>query len=116
MKPRIYIAGKMRGCPHYNFIAFDTAKLHLQEQGWHVISPADIDRLFEGWPLYPPEGAVFEGDAATRFIRRDLDLLLSLNPATDAIYLLKNWELSRGARAEKAVAEFRGLTVIYEGD
>jgi hypothetical protein len=32
----------------------------------------------------------------------------------DAVYLLKGWEKSKGALAEKATAEALGLEVMYE--
>ena len=40
----IYIAGKMRGIPYYNFPAFDAARDRLRECGFSVVSPADLDR------------------------------------------------------------------------
>jgi hypothetical protein len=104
----------MRGKPYYNFPAFDAAKHDLEAAGWHVISPADIDRLFEGWPLYPPEGIEFHGDAYSRFIRRDIECLLSMTPEVDAIYLLNGWEASKGANVELAVAKFRGLRTYFQ--
>ncbi len=43
-KPTIYIAGPMSGYPQYNFPAFDEARDELRENGWQVVSPADMDR------------------------------------------------------------------------
>lgn len=114
MTPRIYIAGPMRGYAFFNFPAFDEAADALRRQGWHVISPTDIDRLFEGWECAPPADSVFHGDACSRFIRRDIECLLNMTPEVDAIYLLQGWAASKGARVEKAVAEFRGLRITYE--
>ena len=111
---RAYLAGPMRGYPSYNFPAFDRARDLLASQGFIVISPADMDRLYEGWGEAPPEGIEFTPDECARFIRRDLEVLLTLTPEIDAIYMLRGWETSKGARAEKAVAEFRGLEVLYE--
>ena len=48
-KSKLYLAGKMRGCEHFNFPAFDGAKARLETE-YHVVSPADIDRMFEDWP------------------------------------------------------------------
>lgn len=51
MKKTIYIAGKMRGVPYYNFPAFDAARDRLAALGFEVISPADMDRAagFDPW-------------------------------------------------------------------
>ena len=34
----------------------------------------------------------------------------------DAIYLLDNWQDSNGAKEEKALAEAKGLKIMYEVD
>lgn len=44
MKKSLYIAGKMRGLPYYNFPAFDKARDRLVALGFEVFSPADMDR------------------------------------------------------------------------
>ena len=43
-----------------------------------------------------------------------MDICLAMVRSADAIYLLNQWEESVGARAEHALAEKLGLTVIYE--
>ena len=98
---KLYVAGPMRGIDLFNFPAFDLAKAEMTRAGWHVISPADMDRMFEAWPTkYPPEDFnPSEGDFK-RFIRRDLNLLLEFEPEFgDGIYMLV------GGRSRKA----RGL-------
>jgi hypothetical protein len=101
-----YIAGPMRNCgPSYNFPAFDAARDRLRAHGWFVISPADLDRVHEGWGACPPANLVVDHALKTRCIRRDLDALLSFDPETDVIYLLRGWEASAGARVEKALAD-----------
>jgi hypothetical protein len=112
----IYIAGKMRGVPYYNFPAFDKAKPYLFNTGYgRVISPADLDRVHDDfdalklpadtdWNAIPPN---FDFDAC---IERDIQAVKEC----DAIYMLKGWEDSKGARAEKALAEWLGKEVMYE--
>lgn len=86
---RTYLCGPMRHRVLFNFPAFDAAATDLRAQGWHVISPADLDR-------------------AAGF---DLEALLSC----EAIHLLPGWEASKGANAELAVAHWIGLKVFdYE--
>ena len=110
---RAYIAGPMRGYDNYNFPAFDAAYVDMIGREYIPVSPADMDRMYEGWDLYPPETGFDSGDLK-RFIRRDLAVILDLDPATDIIYMLKGWENSKGALVEKALAEFVGLEVVYE--
>lgn len=43
-----------------------------------------------------------------------MDICPAMVRSADAIYLLNRWEDSVGARAEHALAEKLGLTVIYE--
>lgn len=44
-KKRVYIAGRMRSVPWFNFPAFDAARDRLAELGLEPLSPADMDRL-----------------------------------------------------------------------
>jgi hypothetical protein len=117
MKPlTIYIAGPMRGIPFYNFPAFDAARdmLYCIHPGATILSPADMDReaKFDAmkcpadtdWNAIPPRFDFLE------CVRRDLDAVRSCT----MIYMLAGWEKSSGARAEKAVAEWMGATIIYE--
>ena len=110
---RIYISGPMRHRRHYNFPAFDEAAERVRAQGNKAGNPADLDREMGfdpsglpddwDWSEYPP------GTDAGEFVDRDLDALATC----DAILMLPGWEKSKGATAEHAVAEWRGLTVLY---
>lgn len=114
---RGYISGGMHGHPRLNFKAFDTARDHLHAQGYVPISPADLDRVAEGWAFYPPEGLVLSDQQRLNFLMRDLQVIAGLvRIRGDFIYMLKGWESSKGAPAEKALAEFMGLGVVFETD
>lgn len=112
---KVYIAGPMRGKAHFNFDSFDHAAEKLKADGWVAISPTDMDRVYEGWEWYPPEDLKVDHGLKIRCISRDLALLITFDPTTDAIYLLKGWEDSKGALTEKALAEFLGLTIMFQG-
>jgi hypothetical protein len=111
-RKRVYVAGPMRGIRFYNFGAFDAASAWLRVQGHDVVNPADLDRdtgfdpytlpNSHDWSTTPPG---FDMKACRR---RDLDAL----ETCDAIYMLNGWWNSRGARAEKAHAEWIGLEVM----
>lgn len=95
-----YLAGKMRGIPKFNFPAFDAAAKDLREQGWEIISPADIDRE-HGFDPEKHDESYFPMNI---LIRRDIEAVLK----QDAIILLPGWEKSVGANAELAVAKWAG--------
>ena len=106
----IYVAGPMRRYKDFNFPAFDRARDLLLAQGWNVISPADLDRArgIEGIGMSGFEE--FPQEQIEEFVREDIDSVIKAS----AIYLLRGWENSHGARAEKAVAEWLGREIIFE--
>jgi hypothetical protein len=109
---KVYIAGPMTSYPNLNFDSFDEACERLIDGGDIPISPADLDRLHEGWDCYPPEDLVADKEYHRRVMRRDINTIFEC----DAIYLLNGWKSSAGARVELALAEYLGLEVMYEED
>ena len=106
----IYVAGPMRGYPRFNVDAFDAAARKLQNAGWRVFNPAQMDRengVDHDNPTITDEGK-------RECIRRDL---LAIIDHCDAIALMPGWEKSKGVKAELALAEFLDLKVIkLEGE
>jgi hypothetical protein len=112
----VYIAGKMRGIPYYNFPAFDSMRDRLLALGYNVISPADGDRDagFDPTGMPPdsdwtaiPEGFDF-GDC--------FDRCVAAVKRCDVILLMNGWRRSRGARAEHALGVWQGKVVLYQRD
>lgn len=107
-RKRIYVAGGMTGYDDYNFPTFYAASESLERQGWEAVNPAQLD-VDAGYTLERLKQ--FLPDELQKFlhgaIKRDLEAL----ETCDAIALLPGWKSSKGARAEKAVAEWRGLEV-----
>lgn len=91
---KIYIAGPMTGYPDYNRAAFNAKASELMSEGHIVLNPAVLP------------GGLCQSEY--------MDICLAMVRSADAIYLLKGWEASAGARAEHAMAEKLELTVIYE--
>jgi len=98
---RIYLSGPMRGHPDFNKPAFAKAAKILRELGHFVFSPGESDERLELLGVEITARSVFEVDM--QYICR----------YADAIAMLPGWEGSKGARAEKALAEAIGLEVIY---
>ena len=109
-RKRVYIAGKMTGIPFFNFKTFDLAKAAIEQRGHIAISPADLDRDSGFDALLLPETHnwnITPADFDMRDARRrDIEAIESC----DAILLLDGWEESKGARAEKAYADWCGIS------
>jgi hypothetical protein len=96
---KIYIAGPMTGLPKNNFPAFDAATALLKDLGHWPISPADLDRCFG-----------HDANKLDDSIRRDIEAIMQ----SDAVYMLCGWEKSTGAKAEHALAVWRGMAILYQ--
>ena len=97
----IYIAGPMAGILDYNAKAFYAACDKLRADGWMPINPVAFNGVFGRDPTGKLLDAVCESERAAI-------------PFLDAIYLLKGWENSKGAKRELEVALKHGLQVIVE--
>lgn len=123
---RIYISGPMTGCPDHNRHAFDAAENRLTAQGYFAINPVNISCTF-GTPEELAEafaaayakpgqnvGSYEAHDRKTRLANAVMDADLAAVRSCDAIFLLKGWEQSRGAKKELAEAIAHGLEVMLE--
>lgn len=105
MSKTIYIAGKMSGEPNLNWDAFDRKEAELTNQGWTVVNPARLDREAG----IDPNRVMDEYDY-TECALRDVEALLSC----DAVYFMADWQHSRGASWERALAKHNDLRRFYE--
>lgn len=95
-KPKLYIAGPMRGKENGNKPAFYRAAAKLRAMGHTAVNPWELD--------------VEEGKPIGVYMATDLPALLGC----DGVALLKDWEESQGARIEALVAAECGLKVMSE--
>lgn len=106
---KIYLAGPMRGIPKFNFPAFTHAANRLRNKGFEVFSPAE-----KGAEADLKDDPTLQ--ESLRFRRSvfalDMDWIAK---NADAVALLPGWEQSAGARAERALAEAIGLSIIILG-
>lgn len=116
----IYIAGPMSGYLEFNFPAFFSAADYLRSIGWEVFNPADKSNE----KAVTKHSSFGEGDGIALIssgwdfraaYKWDTDRVIS----ADAIYMLKGWEASPGARGEHAVAmamksKYPDYEIIYE--
>ena len=112
-KDLLYLAGPMRGYKDFNFPAFDECQHYLELAGFHVVNPAEQDRI-NGFDPTGLNGEDYELEALDFDLRealsRDFDWIIN---HVDAVVMLPGWEKSRGATTEKFVAELVGVEVMY---
>lgn len=96
---RIYLSGPMRGLPDDNFPAFNEAAALLRADGHFVFNPAES----------PPE--------INNNIRRCFEVdTYYLCTSAELVVLLPGWQQSKGALAEKALAEAMNIPWIEYAD
>lgn len=94
---KIYISGQITGIAYDKATElFAQAAAALQAKGFRVVNP-----LNNGLPA----GAPWE-----RHMVADIELLFGC----EAIYLLANWEGSKGAKIERFIAQATGKQIFYQ--
>jgi len=114
-KPTIYVAGPMRNYENYNYPAFDERANILDQYGWVVVNPAQMDRN-DGKPMadpmsFSPDTNYEDHEFMRLALRRDM---VAICEECTAIYMMAEWEKSRGAKAEWHLAKALGLDIYYE--
>ena len=90
----IYISGRISGTTDF-FARFKAAEEKLVKMGYAPLNPVLNEPMGETWEYY---------------MRSDIKKLMECN----AIYMLKGWWKSRGARLEWLIARSLKFKVIYE--
>lgn len=121
---RIYISGPMTGHPKLNRDAFRAAAVKLRKNGHFVVNPHELSTLFGplneiDWSFKAVRGELgvgvgLEYEVSPRLANAVMDADLAAVRSCDAIYLLKGWEDSRGAKKELAEAVKYDLMVLLE--
>ena len=117
---RIYLSGPMTGLSDLNRPAFDAAEKRLTAQGHFVINPHRISELFgTAAEIAKAFQSHYYEESRHPFAEAIYESVMSADLAAvrscDAIYLLRGWESSRGAKKELAKALAHGLQVMQEG-
>lgn len=128
MKSKVYIAGKMRGVPYFNFPAFDKARNRLLNLGLTPLSPADMDRAagFDPYTMFDEHLVALAADGGPscwNTVPPSFDLAAAISrdnaaiddPETVAIYIIHEG-ISGSAGGIVAIerAMKRGLVVLFD--
>lgn len=89
----VYVAGKVTNLPNYREV-FKEAVTKLENVGCICMNPAELPEGFP-WEAYMP-------------------ICYAMIDQCEAIYLLKNWKDSKGAKMEYDYAVAHGKIIIYE--
>jgi hypothetical protein len=114
---KFYLAGPMTGYPKFNFPLFDAAAKMLRDQGYDIVSPAELDSPeLREIALQSEHGTPGEHEAAGHtwgdLLARDVKIIAD---SCQGIALLPHWEKSRGARLEAFVGVLRNLEFMSVG-
>jgi hypothetical protein len=104
---KIYIAGPMTGLVNYNFFNFFRIEKKLLKEGYETINPA-----YESLSICNKLNKKLEEVDYNIFMEHDLSVLKKC----EAIYMLKNWEHSKGANLEYGYAIKHNYIVFFESD
>lgn len=117
---RVYISGKIgeTEISETTRKKFAKAQTELEAKGYEVFNPTSEEwhrHLMHGYgaeiqqAIAPPGGPI---SMYAYFLLRDLMALAT----KDAIYMLRDWTKSHGARTEHEFAKANGLEILYEED
>ena len=94
---KLYISGAITGTTDYMDRFYCTQRF-LEEQGYTVINPADVNSRL-------PEDTTYEQYMSVCMVLLDM---------AEGIFMIKGWEKSCGANRELGYALAKGKVVIYE--
>ena len=108
----VYLAGPMSGYTEFNFPEFDHVARHLRDDGYAVISPAELDRA-DGFDEKGCTGnEALSVELRQRFARNDITAILQ----ADEVVMLPGWRHSTGATNEARIASWLGTPISEWGD
>lgn len=93
---RIYISGKISGIEAEAEQIFQDAETELIKQGYEVVNPMKLNHQHDkSWHSY---------------MKEDVKALCDC----DEIFMLSNWDKSKGALIELTIAMYLGIKVKYQ--
>lgn len=114
---KYYLAGPMSGIKQFNIPAFDAATFALRGNGYHVISPAELDSPEVREAAMASEtGAHKDVDSIETWgdmLARDVKIITD---EMDGLIMLPHWQRSSGAKLEAYVGVLaKKKFYLYQG-
>lgn len=110
MNNRVYIAGKVTGDPDYK-AKFEKAEEKVRD--FAFFDRQGVKAAIAGWFNFEPVSPAAFIPEGTRWHIAMPRCLLRL-AFCSYVYMLKDWQESRGARKEHSLAQFLHKQIIYE--
>lgn len=113
-----YISGPISGLTNGNYDAFMNAQRKLELDGYIVVNPHEINRdIYNKWEkISKPDSSVelqkHNNKMWCEFMRSDIKHLVDV----DCVFLLDNYETSRGCRLEIVIAQKLSIPIYYMRD
>lgn len=113
-----YISGPISGLANGNADNFMRAQRKLEHERYIVINPHEIGRdLYEKWsktkrPDNEIQARDYDNTMWCEFMKHDIKYLVSC----DCVFLLDNWETSRGCKLEILIAQKLNIPIYYMRD
>lgn len=113
-----YISGPISGLENGNFDNFQKAQIKLEKEGYVVMNPHEIGKdLYQKWSKIPKpentsEAKAYDEQMWREFMREDIKHLT----IAECVFLLDNWETSRGSHLELLIAQKLGIPIYYMRD
>lgn len=106
---KVYIAGPMSGIDNYNAPAFYTGEEYMISMG--IPGKNIFNPIRSEMSIRVQEGEFMGQEAYRKCMQEDLNWICE---HATMMYMLQDWENSKGARAEHATALCLGLRIIYQ--
>lgn len=108
-----YISGPISGLLNGNFDAFKAAQEKLEMEGYIVLNPHEICKdIYNKWALKPPTNGAEERVMWEEMMKECIRHLT----LADDVFVLSNWETSKGATVELFIAQKLGISTYYSSN
>lgn len=105
-----YISGPISGLENGNFQAFKNAEDKLQSEGYVVVNPHEIGKeIYNKWSKIDVKSKEQEEEMWREFMKEDIKYLVICH----CVFLLDNWESSRGSTLELLICQKLGIPIYY---
>lgn len=107
MNNTVYVSGGIKGIPDF-MERFEAAAAEVAKFATPV-NPVEIEPCGDVECIYPGE-MLASGHTWQCFMRHDIEVLVHCR----GIYMMRGWEMSKGASEELRIAQMLGLDIYFQ--